>query len=198
MNIIDCSHFQGSIQWDEVADQLPKIDGVYIKASQGVGYVDAAMKYNASEAHKAGLKVGYYHYATLNTPNAALDAKQEARYFIDTIGKAVKPDLPLVLDIEENKANLSAMDVWTWITTFFNELEEMGFKDYALYSYTPFLNASLPNNHKLGHIKLWLAAYVNKVTPILPHGWDSWWLWQYSAHGRVNGVSKFVDVNKTL
>jgi len=197
MTYIDVSHHQGNINWNDVVKNDPKIEGVFIKATQGVGYVDPAMKFNASEAKKAGLKIGYYHYATLNSSNIVTDARQEALFFIDTVRKAAAFDLPLVLDIEENKADLSKFDVLTWIRTFFLELENLGHKEYVLYSYTPFLNSNLPDNHELDNIRLWIAAYVKKDKPVLPKGWNEYWLWQYTAKGRINGIKGDVDMNKT-
>jgi GH25 family lysozyme M1 (1,4-beta-N-acetylmuramidase) len=197
MNGIDCSHFQGHINFSEVLKNDPKIDFIYIKATQGVGYTDPALQYNSSEAKKAGLKIGYYHYASINTQDVESDAKAEARYFVSIIEQRSIPDLPLALDIEENKSNLSKEKVLLWIQTFFSELENIHRKDYILYSYTSFLNDNLPKIHNLGNIRLWIAAYVNKPEPVLPNGWRQYYMWQYSAKGHVKGIVGDVDINKT-
>lgn len=197
MNLgIDVSHHNALVQWDEVAKDPQQIGYVFIKATEGQNYVDSALKFNATEARKAGLKIGYYHFATLNTSNVVEDATAEARFFISTILKCPAPDMPLVLDIESNKANVPASFVELWIKTFFAELEKLGYKDYLLYSYTPFLNANLPAGHSLGHIRLWLAAYVNTSTPRLPIGWASYYIWQYSAMGKIAGIKAYCDLNK--
>lgn len=196
MRILDVSHYQGFISWPDVAKDPQQIQGAYLKATQGVGYTDPNLKYNSFEAVKAGLKIGYYHYASLTTKDVVNDAKAEAIYFLDTIAKCPVPEYPLILDIEENKANLSDNQVLLWINTFFATLKDRKHENVALYSYTPFLNASLPDNHGLGHIPLWIAAYTNKPKPTLPKGWDKYSLWQYTAKGRVNGVRSDVDMNK--
>lgn len=196
MRIIDVSHYQGFVNFDEVSKDPQKVEGVFLKATQGVGYTDPNLKFNAFEAVKAGLKIGYYHYATLPTENIVNDAKAEAIYFTDTIAKCPVPEYPLVLDIEENKAHLDDDNILLWINTFFDTLKQRNHENYSIYSYTPFLNASLPTNHGLGHIPLWIAAYTSKPKPILPKGWDKCSLWQYSAQGKVNGIKGFVDINK--
>jgi lysozyme len=194
---IDISHHQSHIDWSAVASDKQNVQFAFIKATEGVNYIDSALKYNSIEAKKAGIKIGYYHFASLNTPNVEMDARTEANHFVDTIKKCPAPDLPLVLDIETNKAGISADMVLLWVKTFFAELEALGYTDYILYSYTPFLDANLPKNHTLGNIRLWIAAYVNLPKPRLPIGWDNWYIWQYSAKGKVSGIRTDCDVNKT-
>jgi GH25 family lysozyme M1 (1,4-beta-N-acetylmuramidase) len=77
-------------------------------------------------------------------------------------------------------------------------LELRGYSNYILYSYTSFLDANLPKYHKLGGVKLWIAAYVNKPKPMLPRGWDKYHIWQYSAKGKIKGILGDCDLNKTL
>ena len=117
---------------------------------------------------------------------------------MSVIKKAAPPDLPLILDIETNKVALGKARVEEWIRSFFSELKKGGYENVALYSYTPFLDASLPANHNFGNIKLWIAAYVNANKPKLPKGWNNYWIWQYSCKGSVTGIKGNVDLNKTL
>jgi GH25 family lysozyme M1 (1,4-beta-N-acetylmuramidase) len=194
---VDISHHNGLIYWTEVVKNTPKLDFIFMKASQGVGYVDSVLKYNSVEAKAVGIPVGYYHYASLNTHNIIEDARAEATFFVSTIQKCPETTLPLVLDIEDNKANLSPKEVLIWIKTFFAQLVALEHNNYMLYSYTPFLNSNLPKDHDLGTTSLWLAAYVNKATPKLPNGWSKYKIWQYSAKGKVKGIKGDVDQNRT-
>ena len=191
---IDVSHFQGTVDWALAKSQ---IDFAYIKCSEGQSAVDSMFMINAINANKSGVPIGYYHFATLNSEDVLNDARNEANFFVQNVKKVPAPNLPLVLDIELNKANLDKDEVLSWINTFFRELEVFGYKDSVLYSYTPFLNANLPRTHNLGNTRLWLAAYVNKQTPLLPNGWKDYWLWQYSAKGTIAGVKTSVDLNKS-
>lgn len=196
---IDVSHHQGKIDWAKVSQNSPMVDFAFIKASTGVGSQDPRFLINATQVKQVGIKVGYYHYATLNKEDEMLDAKSEAEWFISVIRQAPISDLPLILDIEDDnpKVDLDGLEVLNYIKTFFNTLAANGYSNYALYSYTPFLVSRLPSNHDLSNIRLWIAAYTNKPTPVIPKQWKEYWIWQYSAKGKVNGISTNVDLNKT-
>ncbi len=194
---IDISHNDGIINWDKVILNPTKIDFVYIKATQGVGYKDPQLLANVNGAKRVGIKFGYYHFCSLNSANEVTDATAEANYFLSVIKTLPKSDLPLILDIELNEIKLKPADVLIYINTFFNVLKTAGYT-YALYSYTPFLNENLPANHNLGNISLWIAAYTKLAYPVLPNGWSKYWIWQYSSDGVITGITTKVDLNKMV
>ena len=193
MEIIDVSKWQGQIDWPKVKTQNPAIKGVYIKATEGIGYVDPFMSKNATAALKSGFSIGFYHFASLNKQDVVSDAITEAKAFLKAISQ-FHCQLPPVLDLETNAAKLSPAKCLEWIKAFFQELQRNGINDFVLYSYTPFLNANLPKGHNLGGVKLWIAAYAPKA--IIPNGWNGYWLWQYSSKGKVQGIKGNVDLNK--
>lgn len=199
-NGVDVSHFQ-FVKWDEIQEDSNKYTFAYIKATQGVGFTDPQLKYNASKAKQFGLKTGYYHYASLSTKDIVKDSIAEADYFISVIKALPNYDLPLMLDIEDEKGyhenGLTPADVLLWINTFFGQLTKSGYTNYAIYSYTPFLNSYLPKNHGLGHLKLWIADYRGTKEPNIPHGWTEYFIWQWTDKGVVKGVSGKCDLNKT-
>lgn len=187
--IIDISKYQDKIDWKQV-----KVDGVYIKATEGVGYIDPQFKSHVIGANAYNIPIGFYHFATLNSTDVIKDSAAEAKCFYEAT-KGFKVALPYVLDIERNDAKLNPADVLKWIQNFVLTLHLYGINDVVIYSYAPFLNDNLPKNHQLGQVlPLWLAAYTNK--PKLPNGWDKAWLWQYSSDGKVDGITGNVDLNK--
>jgi len=198
MNGIDVSHNNGTIDWTKVAANPTKIDFAFIKASEGVGYTDPMFKTNANGAKNAGIRVGYYHFASLNTLNNVPDAKAEADYFMSLLKTVPAADLPYVLDIETNKVGLDPAHVQEWINTFFAEMKAGGYGNTILYSYTPFLDSNLPHPHNLGNVRLWIAAYVSAPSPKLPQGWTQYYIWQKSSTGSVSGINGNVDMNVTL
>lgn len=195
---VDISHHQGDVVFLQVLNNDPHVDFVYLKATEGVSYVDPKLVSNARAADLNNFPIGYYHYASLNTMDVVQDARNEAKFFIDTIRTLPAPKLPLALDIEENKANVPKDKVLLWINTFFETLTAAGHTDYILYSYTSFLDSNLPKNHGLGLIKLWIAAYVNLAKPKFPKGWGKYFIWQYSAKGKVKGINSDCDLNKSV
>lgn len=193
MNGIDTSHYQEKINW-AVAQQSKRVEFAIIKATEGVNNPDKTLIYNSTEAHRVGLKIGYYHMATLNSANVVPDARDEVKDFLSRIRSLPKNDLPLALDIETNNLKLPQQKVLDYIKTFFSELAYAGYTDKALYSFQWFLDSNLPKNHGLGDVKLWLACYRKNYT--MPRGWiGKPWMWQFSSTGRVPGVPTNVDLN---
>lgn len=191
--IIDISRHQTVTDWKAVA---AAVEGIFIKATEGQGYVDPKFAKNAQAAQQLGIAKGFYHFASLNnTDNPAGDARAEAADFFNAT-KPYSVQLPYVLDLETNKSHLTPAQVVEWVEAFFGKLAELGITDVVLYSYTPFLDGNLPANHRLGKYRLWEAAYVNKPKPVLPKGWTTYWLWQYSSKGSIPGIKGNVDLNR--
>lgn len=193
--ILDVSYHQGKIDWKKVA--AAGVTGVVIKATEGVGYVDPRLIENANGAHAAGLKIGYYHFATPNSLTICKDAKAEAEFFIATISKLPLATLTYALDIEKEPIPQITPDMVTlWVHTFFGHLRNAGVTNYCLYSYAPYLDRWLSDGHGLGNVPLWHAGYTK--TAKLPKGWTNYFLWQYTDKGRIPGIKGAVDLNRTL
>src|SRR5579862_4282244 len=72
--VIDVSHYNGAIDWPAVAGA--EIVLAFIKATQGVGFVDPAFEQNRNAAANAGILVVPYHF--LDTS----DADRQAEHFL--------------------------------------------------------------------------------------------------------------------
>ncbi len=196
---IDVSHHNGIINWTKVKQAEPAISFAYLKATQGVGHRDPAVVTNANGVNGAGIRFGYYHFASLNTiVDVAKDASSEADWFVATIKTLPAPSLMPVLDIETNEKQLNTQQVQLWISAFLKRMNELGYENILLYSYKPFFDDNLPANHPFSTIPLWLAQYRNVAAPSLPHGWTNYTVWQYTAKGKVNGINGDCDLNKAL
>jgi len=188
---IDISHYDPQVDWTKTKAQ--GIDFVYIKCTQGTGFVDPLCVKHAAGAKSVSIKVGYYHFAAVEQ-----DCVKQAQFFIAQFEKLPKAELLPVLDLETNKANLNRSQIHSFITTFQAELKKAGY-GMMLYSYEPFLDTNLDLNHGLGTIPLWLAQYRNVDAPTLPHGWMNASVWQYTDSGHIDGISAIkVDMNKGL
>ncbi len=89
---IDVSHHQGEIEWAKVA--ADDVTFAYIKATEGGDFRDKAFARNWSEARKAGIATGAYHFYTFCRP-----AADQAQNIIATVPKEADA-LPLVIDLE--------------------------------------------------------------------------------------------------
>lgn len=193
---IDVSHHNGNIDWNKVKQDPQGIQFAYIKATQGIDWMDSNFINNVRAAKAAGIKWGAYHYATWNNHDVISDAKKEAAHFMSKVRMLGMPDMPLVLDAESNeKPPLSPEELLTFIRIFMEEVTKAGY-EIAFYSYPGWINSWLPKNHGLGKYKLWLADYGGPINPV--NGWTKPWMHQYTEKGRVNGISTDVDMNKTL
>src|ERR1700694_1738144 len=73
--VIDVSHHNGAIDWPAVASA--GIALAFIKATQGVAFVDPAFERNRSGAVKAGVLAVPYHFLDPS------DADDQADHFLD-------------------------------------------------------------------------------------------------------------------
>ena len=186
---IDISKYQQDIVWDEVT-----VDFIYIKASEGQDFIDLSAEAHGLAAQAAGKKFGYYHFAT---PKEG-DAKLEARDFVKALNSLPVGTLPPVLDLEQNKTNLTKAKMEQWSHDFLEEVLLLtGVKCALIYGSPGFLDSNLPADHTLGKYGLWLAHYTTRPEPRLPKGWDSYLIWQHTDKGVAAGFPKPVDMNRS-
>jgi lysozyme len=89
---IDVSVHQGQVDWPQVADAGYSF--AYIKATEGVDYVDPQFTANWRGVHQAGMTRGAYHYFTLCSSGA-----DQAADFLKTV-PVDDTALPPALDLE--------------------------------------------------------------------------------------------------
>ena len=174
------------IDWDAVKSDCQSY--AFVKATEGVGFVNNHFVRDANAAAAAGLKVGAYHYA-----RPAGDAKQQAASFASQIALVPTQTLPPVLDIEVDEG-LSAKQLEEWIDTFMTELKSLTGRTPMLYTYKYFWMGQMGNTTRFSEYPLWLAAYQD-TAPDPVGGWDKLAFWQRSGSGRVAGIETDVDMN---
>jgi lysozyme len=180
---IDVSHFQGVVDWRQVAQA--GMSFAFAKATEGITYVDPQFATNWAGIQAAGLLRGAYHFFEAND-----DATAQAQHFLATVQLA-PGDLPPVLDIETT-AGVSNEQIWSGVSTWLQIVEQETGRQPILYTAPGFWNAHAPDL-ALARYPLWLADYA--AQPVLPHGWTSWLFWQHSQSGSVAGVTGAVDLD---
>ncbi len=193
--IIDISSYQGIVDWltfsEWNAKQSDPVKGVYIKASQGVNGQDKLALINARGAAKIGLPIGYYHFATLNKADVVADALSEASDFQAQLRNLPAAQLPPAIDIETDELSLDPFQVLLWVQTWRKNLTNS-----IIYSGPYFLNQHLPPGHGLGSMGLWVAHYGTEH-PLIPNGWSTYYLHQYTDKGVIGGIKGNVDLSRT-
>ena len=191
---IDVSEMNGTIDWDKVKDD--GVDFVIIRVggrgwgSTGVMYTDSKFLENLEGAKDAGLMVGAYFFSQAITPEEAVE---EAELAIDILDGA-KLDYPLAYDWENidgvgaRTDNLDPDTMTECARAFCDKVEDEGYKSClylgakdAYYKY---------DLGQLADIDIWYAFYND--TPGLYY---NYMIWQYSASGKVEGISGDVDLN---
>lgn len=182
---IDVSHWEGDIDFQEV--KRAGIRFVYMKASEGVSYIDPDFERNYREARKARLKIGFYHYVTAGSEE---EARAQARHFADVIWGKVYHGCP-VMDFESFDS-LTKDQINDVSTAFLQELREVTGKRVAIYSDAN--NATNTFYARLAVYPLWIADY-GVARPDMRNHWKRWAGWQYTDAGRVEGIRGRVDRN---
>ena len=182
---IDVSHYQRIINWREVKDmkvQNIKIGFVFIKATEGIGKIDAEFRRNWLQAEQKKIPKGAYHYFI-----AGKSGKAQAKNFI-AIVKLKKGDLPPVLDIEEAYGTNEEVMI-KGISEWLSKVEaHYGIKP-IIYTNIYFYNKYLKT---FDSYPFWIAHYLQSNKP---HFKRKWIFWQHSERGRVNGIKSAVDFN---
>ena len=192
---IDISNHQDRIDWSRV-----KADGIgfaYIKATEGVGFVDPKLNAFASGAEEAGIPHGFYHFARPDTHSGTStqtvigDAEAEADAFL-SVAFPTRGDLLPALDLETG--GLGARLLVSWVKAWLNRVTERTGVAPILYTYPAFWS-QMGNTTQFGSFRLWIANY-GVASPHLPPGWKSYTIWQYTSSGTVPGIAGMVDLDR--
>ncbi|MDI3322703.1 glycoside hydrolase family 25 protein [Pinibacter soli] len=198
---VDVSHHNDAPDWN--AFKNAGCEFVYIKTSEGVGTPDMLSATHVHNAKLQNFKIGYYHFCRPDTRNGGSvksDATAEANEMISRIATLASPDLPIVLDLEDQPtwdSPLGKADYLLWVNTFIEAIDAHFTKGVMLYSRKEYLDRKLPANHGLGKHKLWMSYYPSNpdATKVpVPNGWNDWAVWQYTEHGTI-GRNPTVDLN---
>jgi lysozyme len=198
---IDVSHWQGNINWTSVRNS--GVQFAFVKATEGIDYVDPKFHANIQGAKAAGVMVGAYHFCRLDSyatdPN---DAINEANDFLDAIRPYYNTGtyLPPVADVEafpsfgstaEARAFTSAW-VQKFSDTVYNSIGIRPIVYQSLSKANSYYTSAVASTHEL-----WLAWWkystanppVASDTPL----WGIWQFWQWSDAWSVPGVAGNVD-----
>jgi lysozyme len=183
---IDVSKHQDKIFWKAVKEMKVKdvkLDFVFIKATEGLGRVDEQYSRNWSQARKAGLYRGAYHFFI-----ATKSGKAQALNFIEMVH--LRPgDLPPVLDVEE-AYGVPAADIRQRVADWLDLVEKTYKTRPVIYTNIIFYNTYLAG--KFDAYPLWIAHYQEKQKPRIERSWS---FWQYNESGLVSGINAYVDFN---
>ncbi|MBR1472480.1 MAG: hypothetical protein IJ600_12680 [Lachnospiraceae bacterium] len=184
---VDLSHYQGEVDWEQLSKE--DICFAYIKATEGSRYRDEQFERNWSEAQKTDLRIGAYHFFSLDSPGAA-----QAENFCGTVTFA-EDMLPPVVDVEPygNYRDPDTLDKDRLLKELGDYLQSVE----ACYSLKPLIYTTeewLPVlQEEFKAYDVWIRSVYGKPDPSI-----RWTFWQYSNRHVLPGYSgteRYIDMN---
>lgn len=179
---IDVSKYQLSIDWQEIKKN-PKIQYVYIKATEGCDHTDHCYEDNIRNARKHGVKVGSYHYLT-NRSSATAQFQNFAR-----TARKEEQDLIPFIDVEECN-RWDSQQLRDSLKVFADLLEDYYGCKPMIYTSESFFKKHLGRSFK--DYPLFIAKYSSNS----PNIGYNWVMWQYSDKGTIPGIKSNVDLSR--
>ncbi|PFG48588.1 GH25 family lysozyme M1 (1,4-beta-N-acetylmuramidase) [Amycolatopsis sulphurea] len=189
----DVSGHQGAVNWAGAASAGAKF--VYIKATEGTGFVNPQFAQQYNGAYGAGIVRGSYHFAR---PDVS-DGAAQAEYFLAHGGgwSADGKTLPGALDAEYNPYGETcygkdAAGMVAWIKAFSETYRARTGRLPTIYTSTSWWKTCTGNSAAFGGNPLWLARYNTKVGE-LPAGWGQQAIWQFANSGSLPGDQNWLN-----
>lgn len=186
---VDVSHWQGKMDWERSKEA--GVQFAFIKATEGLNYVDTQFKANVDGCKANNIPFAVYHFwRSLVTPQQQFNNIMCA---YDDIRKAV----PIAIDVEvfdgltpeHNKSMLVVL-----IEELIKETKMMP----TLYTRKSIWDSNVAPYKRWKELPLWVGNW-DASSPVLPRDWTDWLVWQYKVsndgykYGAENG--KQIDLN---
>lgn len=195
LKVIDVSHWNGTITWPTVA---PNVDAAIIRAgyrgygSAGTLATDPKFVENAQRANAAKIPIGAYWCSQALSDAEAL---AEAKYLASLL-KPFNITYPIYLDSEHMGTNASGRADkigkkrrTQYGLTFCKAMRDYGYTVGLYCSESWYVDEIDGAAFAKAGFEIWIAKYSAQKPK---YACDAW---QYSAKGKVNGVSGSVDLN---
>ncbi len=174
--------------------------------SSGTLRTDDQFETYYKNAKKQGLRIGVYFYSQAISESEAIE---EANRTLSIIGNK-KLDLPVYFDYEfadvydgrldsaYRNGKLSKAKMTAIVKAYCKTIEKKGLCA-GVYSSTDFLTNKYNYKDVHNDYSVWNAHYTSYNSSTKRYGCTSYGgnmqIWQYSAAGKVNGISTYVDCN---
>lgn len=172
--------------WSSYQTSTPSTDGlnfVFIKATEGLGYVNPRATAQVAHARAAGLTVGWYHY-----PHIANSASAEADHFLTHT--ALRPGDLIALDWEWYGQTVTAAQARAYKSAFISRIRLRAPRHRVLV-YADRTNWTTVDQDGNCGDGLWIADYTTAGHPRIK---DQWIIHQYANTPVDKNVANFSTV----
>ena len=184
---VDVSHYQGEIDWKQLSAE--DIRFAYIKATEGSQYIDEQFDKNWAEAQTTGLRIGAYHFFSLDSPGIT-----QATNFCKTVD-TVDGMLPPVVDVEpygkyrdifriDKEKLLSELGDYVKTVELYYSMKPV---IYTTEEWLPILQEEFQD------YDVWIRNVYGNPDPSV-----NWTFWQFSNRHVLSGYSgteRYIDMN---
>ena len=187
----DISHHQDRV---DLARAKPHVDFVFLKATQGTGFVDGTFAERWRQLATLGIPRGAYHFAVPdNRPES------EAAHFTSVVRRhGFRAGDVAILDMERAPKGMSAAALRTWVDRFVADVRgALPVREVVFYTGIPFWRTRMGDPAVLpaGCVG-WLSRYNQAGPYAKPLGRPPAWpanrpdIWQFTdgTSGRVKGI----------
>lgn len=187
---LDISHHQKIIDWDKAKES--GLSFVFVKATEGIDYLDSMFVFNWTTLEKEGIIRGAYHFYVSDD-----DPVKQAEWFVQNVG-SFENTLPPVVDVERAGHEHVTHEIYLKrLMECLEYLEVLTGRRPIIYSSPHFAEKYL-TQEDIGKFELWIAEYEVDA-PTIPQPWQQkepgWRFWQYTFQDTVPGVPARVDRN---
>lgn len=186
---VDVAKYQGAVNWSQAKSS--GVSFAFIKATEGGDRVDDGFAQNWASAKARGIPRGAYHFFYFCRP-----AFEQARWFIKHVPNDPSA-LPPVLDMEWNPDSPSCKmrpkpeAVRKEMSVFLQMVERHYGKKPIIYVTPDFFEDNGLSSFK-GY-PYWLRSTAGH--PTAKYDGHPWLFWQYTATGKVPGITGDADIN---
>jgi GH25 family lysozyme M1 (1,4-beta-N-acetylmuramidase) len=213
---IDISHYQGTINWGQVAADPKGIKFAMMKATEDTTYTDPTFNTNLAGAKAAGILAAPYHFCRLDTGSSdpVGDAASEANYFLSKIKSKYQAGtyLPPMSDLETWPSGLSTAALKTltiaWEKSFSDTIyNSLGVRPllYTSQSKATSLFSATNTTDPLVVAAWHTSMFSNPPANSAVSPWGAWTFWQWSddtatypGNGAINGFAAGVRVDRDV
>lgn len=158
------------------------IDYAFLKATEGLSYVDSSFASRWATLKSVGLIRGAYHFF-----HPSKGAIQQANFFANVVGPHLEAgDMPCAVDWESTDGVPALADTINAMT-FIKEVERITGKRVIIYSGPYFLSLLPGLSPAFEAHPLWVSNY-GVSCPSVPSPWKNWTFWQGGQRSNIPGM----------